>query len=79
MGDAIGERDSRLGTTDTAQECIDLVTRKEPTANGITYVSWTDNSDDKACYAEFSATSIESQACEGHCQTCIFEQGRLLR
>ena len=72
-GDAIGGHDLKVGTTDTAQECIDLVLRNATTANGITYVI------DGDCYAEYGATSINSQACtEETCQTCIFE-GKLLR
>ena len=74
-GDAAGGDDKKVGTTDTARNCIDLVITMEPAANGITWVK-----DKKHCYAEFGATHIGNwiDTCSTPCKTCIF-QGRLMR
>ena len=70
-GDATGVQEEEVANNLTAQECIDFVTTKEPTANGITWVITGE------CWAEFGATYIGLDGCYEKCRTCLFD-GRLI-
>ena len=76
-GVAAAGYDHYVGSTNTSQECIELVITNEPMANGITWGKGVKG--DMMCRAKFGATHIDSDACvEGLCKTCIFG-GRLMR
>ena len=66
-------------STETAGQCLALVRKREPFANGVTYSVIS-----KRCFAEFSATSVCTYKCPGvhgpcsSCKACVFS-GRLTR
>ena len=66
IGYAHGGEDKQIGTTFSAQGCLDLMKNIEPGANGVTW-----ESEHQKCFAEFGAKMISS-VCKT-CQSCIFE------
>ena len=63
-GDGIGGSEKRIGQTDTAGECEDLVIVKKSDANGATW-----DSINKDCYAEFGMSGHDNRT---GTQTCQF-------
>ena len=61
-----GTEDKEIGLEESAQDCLDLVRKAEPAANGLTW-----ESESQKCYAEFGATTIRPEC--SICQSCIFE------
>lgn len=64
-GDGIGGTEAGVGDAPTPADCIAMVMRAEPTANGATY----SNSGGTECYAEFGMTGPNDSTAW---QTCMF-------
>ena len=51
-GDGNSEKEEKLGEYDTAEECVNMVLKSRPYANGVTY-GVLNESREKECFAEF--------------------------
>ena len=74
-GDGIGGSEINLGSgseTNTREQCVELVVRTQPNANGVTYSGRSTGGN--TCYAEFGATGTSGGT---SWQTCIFGQGNI--
>ena len=72
-GDGIGGQEKKLKHTSTREECVKLVIKTQPKANGVTYESqkyFQPNGEvgGNKCYAEFGATGTNG---DSSWQTCI--------
>jgi len=67
-GDGTGGTEASVGDADTPADCVALVMREEPTANGVTY----SNTGGTACYAEFGMTGGNDSTTW---QTCMLSGG----
>ena len=67
-GRGTGTSNKNLGKTANPKDCIKLVTKLEPTANGATWVT----PGDLDCFAEFEATPTEDSGLWAY-RTCVIE------
>ena len=66
-GDAFGWTDKYVGETESEQQCIEIVMKETPSANGATWYNKT------YCYAEIGANNVGPCKFASECQTCIFQ------
>ena len=68
-GDGIGGTETPLGKTNTSEECIEMVSKQYPSANGVTYGA-DHGKHANECFAEFGASTVKRSP---KWKTCIIE------
>ena len=79
----MGGSDKLIGSAKSATDCVEMVKKKEPTANGVTYATNNIGASWMNCRAEFDAVSISRSSYavsrdNGYLLTCMFS-GRFMK